>query len=173
MKALEQFSGALLDAWVVVDGRMKILQFNRVFYSLFPKNVARKLDGAKLGAALTFETQGAALDLAGDCMSRRSALRYDEIVGRVPGAPALHLIAAAAPLDAADGSVGGAILCLRDVTDEAQVQSKYKTMLDQEARQRELLEQQVRDTRGEMVQLSDRLSSVEAELLDYKKGLLV
>ncbi len=170
---LKALSGAFLDAYVVVDSAQQIIDFNRVFYSLFPRSVARKLKAERLDAVLKLELAGEPLDLASKCLETRGALRYDEIRGHIADSEPISLIAAASPLVAADESIDGVFLCLRNVTDEAQVQSKYRTMLDHEARQRELLEQRIRDTEAELVTIKDELNRVEEALRNYEKGLLI
>lgn len=170
---LKALSGALLDAYVVVDPTQQILDFNRVFYSLFPRSVARKLKAERLDSVLKLELAGEPLDLVSKCLETSSTLRYDEIRGHITDSEPISLIAAASPLLAEGDVVEGAFLCLRNVTDEAQVQSKYRTMLDHEARQRELLEQRIRDTEAELVTIKDELNRVEEALRNYEKGLLI
>jgi PAS domain-containing protein len=170
---LKTLSGAFLDAYVVVDPAQHILDFNRVFYSLFPRSVARKLKSERLESVLKLELAGEPLDLATKCLETRSTLRYDEIRGHITDSEPISLIAAASPLLTEDDGIEGVFLCLRNVTDEAQVQSKYRTMLDDEARQRELLEQRIRDTEAELVTIKDELNRVEEALRNYEKGLLI
>lgn len=173
LESVKQLSSSVLDAYALLDTQQNIVHFNQVFHSLFPRHVARKLKRAVLGDVLTLELNGEPFDLAGECMTSGNALRYDEIVGRLQDGRMLALIASAAPIFSRERVLAGVFVSLRNVTDEAQVQLKYKTMLEHEARQRELLTQEVRDAEAELVRMKDRLNAVESELRDYKKGLLL
>ena len=171
--ALKQLSAALLDAYAVLDLEQQIVDFNRVFYGLFPRHVARRLKQARLDEILMLSVDGRPLDLAKECTDRMAPLRYDEIVGQIVEGERLHLIASAVPLLTAEQTQVGVFLCLRNVTDEAQVQTKYKTMLEQEARERELLQQRVRDAEAELALTKDALNATEELLRGHQKGLLV
>lgn len=173
IESLKHASGALLDAYVVVDAERRITEFNRLFFALFPRSVARALKRHTLDDVLTLQLEGNSIDLLTRCLNDKASLRYDEVTGIIKDGETLSLIVSAAPIsDEADNLVG-AFLCLRNVTDEAQVQSKYKTMLEQEARERQLLEQRVQDAEAQLVTIKDQLNSVEDELRDHKKGLLL
>lgn len=171
--SLKQFSGAILDAFVVLDASEQILDFNGLFFGLFPRSVARGLKQTHFGDVLALELEGKSIDLVRRCMSEKATLRYDEVVGRIKDGEPVSLLAAAAPLLDRMQEVVGAFVCLRNVTDEAQVQLKYKTMLEHEARERELLQQRIHDAEAELVTVKDQLNGVEAELRNYKKGLLL
>jgi PAS domain-containing protein len=173
LELLDELSGGLLDAYCVVDTDQRIVSFNRPFFALFPRSVARRLKTLTLTEALRTTFANRPIDLAAECMESGTARRYDELVGHVGEAHERSLLGAAAPLRDRDGAIAGAFVCLRDVTDEAEVQSKYKTMLDQEAVERERLTRQVRESEAELVQLKDRLASVEGTLIQLKRGLLV
>lgn len=173
LESLKELSPGFLDAYVVVDGDQAIIDFNRVFYSLFPRSVARRLKRITLKDAIQLELAGHPLELAEDCMKNGSSLRYDEVIGYPEGGERINLIAAATPLRGPDGEVSGAFISLRNVTDEAQVQQKYRSMLDDEARERETLQKRILRAEAELVEVKDQLNGVEKELRDYKKGLLV
>jgi PAS domain-containing protein len=173
LDSLKQITPAVLDAYVLVDGEQRIVDFNRVFYSLFPRNVARQLKRLKLGEVITLRRGDQPIDLCAECMQKQAPLRYDEITGNVQDGDNIDLIAACVPVVSPTQLVEGAFVCLRNVTDEAQVQQKYKTMLEEEARARELLQQRIVDTEAELVTIKDTLNGVEKELLDFKKGLLI
>ena len=173
LHSLRELSLALLDAYVVVDPEQNVVDFNRSFYSLFPKNVARRLKRLKLAEILTVEVAGRPFDLAGECMEKGKPLRYDEVSGTIEGESMVSLIAAGVPITDENEQLCGAFLTFRNVTDEAHVQGKYKTMLEQEARAREILQQRVLDAEAELIRVKDQLGSVEQELLAHKKGLLI
>ncbi|MCA9562770.1 MAG: PAS domain-containing protein [Myxococcales bacterium] len=169
----KQLSGGLLDAFVLLGSDRKVLEFNRPFFALFPRSVARHLKKSSLDEVMTFLNAGEQLDLVGECQSRNAPVRYDEIVGQVKEGDEVHLIASAAPLQVEGEAEGFVFVSLRNVTDEAQVQTKYKTMLAEEARQRELLQQEIRQAQSELVRVKDALNEVEDELRAYQKGLLL
>jgi PAS domain-containing protein len=173
LEALKQLTGALLDAYAVVDTDLHIVDFNPSFYSLFPRHVARQLKRKSLDEVLSLELGGQPLDIAQDCMAKATQLRYDEVVGHVADGDPLDFIVAATPLLSRTQETEGAFVTLRNVTDEAQVQTKYKTMLDEEARERELLQRRIHDAETQLVEVKDQLAVVEQELLDFKKGLLI
>jgi PAS domain-containing protein len=174
LQSLKHLSGALLDAWVVVDRQQQVLDFNPLFRGLFPRGVARQLKRSRFPEVLRLELGGQPLDVVAECIQRETPLRYDEVLGRVAEDDvALALIVSAAPLVAPTGTVEGTFLTLRNVTDEAQVQVKYKSVLEAEARERELLQRRIVNTEAALVDVKDQLATVERELLDYKKGLLV
>ena len=171
--ALKQFSGAILDAYVVIDSSQRIVDFNGLFFGLFPRSVARGLRQSLLAEVLTLELEGNPIDLAEKCLNASSTVRYDEVVGRIKDAEPVSLIVAATPLVDQMQEVIGAVMGLRNVTDEAQVQLKYKTMLEHEAREREILQQRIHDAEAELVTVKDQLNGVEVELRNFKKGLLL
>ena len=171
--SLKQFSGAILDAYVVLDSSQRIVDFNGLFRGLFPRSVARGLKETHLSEVLTLELEGTPIDVAQKCTNESTTLRYDEVVGRIKDADPVSLIVAAVPLVDRMQEVIGAVMGLRNVTDEAQVQLKYRTMLEHEAREREILQQRIQDAEIELVTVKDQLNGIEAELRNYKKGLLL
>ena len=173
LDTLKTLSGAFLDGYVLLNRKQKLIDFNRVFHSYFPRNIARQLKRKTLAKVLTLELAGEPIDLPEQCMAKGKPLRYDEIIGRIGSDLTRNLLIAGVPLFNNKQEVTGAFVCLRDVTDEAQVQSKYKQMLDQEAHERELLQQRIQEAETELIQVKDHLNSVEKELIDYKKGLLI
>jgi hypothetical protein len=174
VQSLKHLSGALMDAWAVVDRDQQLLDFNSAFRGLFPRAVARQLKRSRFADVLALELGGQPLDVVAECMAREAPLRYDEVIGRVAeDDDTLALIVSAAPLIAPTQQVEGAFLTLRNVTDEAQVQVKYKSVLEEEARERELLQRRITSTEAALVDVKDQLATIERELLDYKKGLLV
>ncbi|MEL6181132.1 MAG: hypothetical protein AAFS10_19405, partial [Myxococcota bacterium] len=84
-----------------------------------------------------------------------------------------NLIAAGAPLLGRQGQPLGVLFVLRDVTDEAEVQTKYQQILTEEAQQREGLEEQLRRRTEELLEANDSLNAMQQELMAYKKGLRV
>lgn len=167
VKALQ---GAFLDAWVVVDRGRVMRAYNRPFFSLFPRRLARRLEGMALGDVLEFRFGAGAFDPVGECFASGRSVRYNEVEGVVVEREgALNFILAATPLSDGDG----ALLVLRDVTDEAQVQSKYKQMLRDEAEARAELEASLRRRTQALLEANDALNAMQAELVRCKKGLVL
>src|SRR5262249_31615152 len=135
----KQVSDVVIDSWFVCDAERNIVDFNRAFFSLLPRNIARGLKRKK-----GFE--GLQLNICKDrciaqqCWGDKKQVRLDEIEGRPAGAekPMRFILSAIPILDDAGNPVG-ALEIQRDVTDEAVVQVKYQEMLDHEARERERL----------------------------------
>ena len=77
------------------------------------------------------------------------------------------------PITDEAGNHVGALEIQRNVTDEAVVQVKYQEMLENEARERERLANQVRMRTKELLETNQLLLKTQKELLAYKKGLTV
>jgi PAS domain-containing protein len=179
MDALQQFiaqfkhvSDALIDSWFVVDNDRNIVDFNRTFFGMLPRNVARGLKGKKCYEVLE-------LNICKDqciahlCWRDKRQVRLDEIKGTVPGGEQgeMRFILSAIPIYDASGAQIGALEVQRNVTDEATVQVKYQEMLESEARERERLAQQIRARTKELLETNQTLLKIQKELLAYKKGL--
>lgn len=173
---LEQFKAAnevLIDSYFVVDHERNIVDYNRAFFSLFPRQVARGLKGRKCYEVLQLNIcKGRCI--AQQCWSERKQVRLDEIDGRPAGTEKqMRFILSAIPIYDEHGQVVGALEMQRDVTDEAMVQVKYQEMLEHEARERERLIGQIRARTRELVETHQALARAQKELLAFKKGLLV
>jgi len=166
-------SDAIIDSWFVCDHERNIVEFNRAFFSLLPRNVARGLKGKKCYEVLQLNICKDRC-IAQQCWNEKKQLRLDEIDGQPSGAekPMRFILSAIPILDDAGNAVG-ALEIQRDVTDEAVVQVKYQEMLDTEARERERLAQQIRSRTKELLESNQTLLRVQKELLAYKKGLTI
>lgn len=177
VEALRALQGALLDAWVVVraEAPRSVVAYNRPFFAMLPRRVARRLEERPLTEVMHFELAHQPLDLAEACLEQGRAVRYDEVHGHAQGegGDQFNLIAAAAPLIGGQGLPVGVLVVLRDVTDEAQVQTKYQQMLSDEAERRAGLEEALRRRTQELLAANDSLNAMQRELMDYKKGLLL
>ena len=169
---LRRIGGALTDAYVVVDAERRVVDFNRHYFSLFPRHQARKLKGGhccqflKLGICENGEC------LARRCMRENQAVRYDEIPAfRVDdeGHEAARFIVSGAPLGSS--APLGALLMLRDVSDAADVQRKYKEILETEAKEKERLKEEIFRKTKELMDTNLELNRVQKELMGFKKGL--
>jgi PAS domain-containing protein len=174
---IAQFKSTLdviVDSWFIVDNERNIVEFNRAFFSLLPRSVARGLKGKKCYDVINLNICAESC-IAGQCWKDKRQVRLDEITGKIPGGdqPEMRFILSAVPIYDANGTQIGALEMQRNVTDEAMVQVKYQEMLETEARERERLAQQIRARTKELLDTNQMLLRVQKELLGYKKGLMM
>ena len=178
--ALQQFltefkrvASAIVDSYFVVDTERRIVDFNRAFFALLPRQVARGLKGKRCYEVIELNICKTEC-IAQQCWADNRHVRLDEISGSVVGeAGKLRFILSAVPITDERGSCVGALEIQRNVTDEAVVQVKYQEMLETEARERERLANQVRARTKELLETNQLLLKTQKELLAYKKGLTV
>jgi len=174
---LEEFkrvSNAIVDSYFVVDNDRNIVDFNRAFYAMLPRQVARGLKGKKCYDVLELNICKDNC-IAQQCWENNRHVRLDEITGNIVGdadGQQMRFILSAVPVTDGDGKPLGAVEIQRNVTDEAVVQVKYQEMLENEARERERLAQQIRTRTKELLETNQRLLKTQKELLAYKKGLI-
>ncbi|MBL4637388.1 MAG: PAS domain-containing protein [Kofleriaceae bacterium] len=170
---LKQVAPALIDSYFIVDAERKIIEFNRAFYAMFPRQVARGLKNKVYSGVIELNI--------GTCIveqrwTENRHVRLDEISGTIIGdaeAQQMKFILSALPItDGAQQHVG-ALVILRNVTDEAEVQVKYQEMLETEAQERERLATQIRTRTKELLETNHLLLRTQKELLSYKKGLML
>jgi PAS domain-containing protein len=167
-------SDAIIDSWFIIDTDRNIVDFNRAFFGMLPRAVARGLKGKKCYEVLELNICKEAC-IAQQCWREHKQVRLDEINGRVPGADSgeLRFILSGMPIYDQSGNPVGALEIQRNVTDEATVQVKYQEMLETEARERERLAAQIRSRTKELLDTNQTLLKVQKELLGYKKGLML
>src|SRR6478735_341742 len=178
--ALQQFltefkrvSGALVDSYFIVDTERRIVDFNRAFFALLPRQLARGLKGKRCYEVIELNICKSEC-IAQQCWAGNRHVRLDEISGSIVGeAQKLRFILSAVPITDEQGNHVGALEIQRNVTDEAVVQVKYQEMLETEARERERLANQVRARTKELLETNQLLLKTQKELLAYKKGLTV
>ncbi len=178
--ALQQFltefkrvASAIVDSYFVVDTERRIVDFNRAFFALLPRQVARGLKGKRCYEVIDLNICKTEC-IAQQCWADNRHVRLDEISGSVVGeAQKLRFILSAVPITDERGNHVGALEIQRNVTDEAVVQVKYQEMLETEARERERLANQVRMRTKELLETNQLLLKTQKELLAYKKGLAV
>ena len=179
--ALEQFvaqfkqtvGDAFIDSWFIVDNERTIVDFNRAFFSLLPRQAARGLKGKKCFEVLELDICKERC-IAEQCWQSKRQVRLDEINGKpVQTEQPMRFVLSAIPILDDAGNQVGALEIQRNVTDEAVVQTKYQEMLDTEARERERLQQQIRTRTKELLDTNQILLRVQKELLNYKRGLTV
>ncbi len=178
--ALQQFlaewkrvSSAIVDSYFVIDHERRIVDFNRAFFALLPRHLARGLKGKRCYELIELNICSNAC-IAQQCWSDSRHVRLDEISGNVVGdTQKLRFILSAVPITDENGIHVGALEIQRNVTDEAVVQVKYQEMLENEARERERLANQIRARTKELLETNQLLLETQKELLAYKKGLAV
>ena len=178
--ALQQFltefkrvASAIVDSYFVVDTERRIVDFNRAFFALLPRQVARGLKGKRCYEVLDLNICKSEC-IAQQCWADGRHVRLDEISGSIAGeAKKLRFILSAVPITDEHGNHVGALEIQRNVTDDAAVQVKYQDMLETEARERERLANQVRMRTKELLETNQLLLKTQKELLAYKKGLAV
>jgi PAS domain-containing protein len=169
----KQFSDVLIDSYFICDSERNIVDFNRAFFSLLPRNVARGLKGKKCYDVLALNICKDRC-IAQQCWQDSKQVRLDEIDGQPPGAEKPYrFILSAIPILDEHGKPVGALEIQRDVTDEAEVQVKYQEMLDNEARERERLANQIRMRTKDLMETNQALLKLQKDLRTYRKGLLI
>ncbi len=166
---------AVVDSYFIVDNERRIVDFNRAFYAMLPRQVARGLKGKHCYDVLELNICKSDC-IAEQCWRNERHVRLDEISGHVakdPERKEMRFILSAVPITDAEGNKIGALEIQRNVTDEAEVQVKYQDMLESEARERERLANQIRTRTRELLETNQLLLKTQKELLAYKKGLVV
>lgn len=170
----KRVASAIVDSYFVVDKDRRIVDFNRAFYALLPRQVARGLKGKKCFEVIELNICKNEC-IAEQCWRDNRHVRLDEIDGTIIGdseAQQLRFILSAVPVTNQNGENVGALEIQRNVTDEAVVQVKYQEMLETEARERERLANQIRARTKELLETNQLLLKTQKELLAYKKGLV-
>src|SRR5215468_5303513 len=135
MSALDNFisqfklvSDVIIDSYFICDNDRNIVEFNRAFFSLLPRNIARGLKGKKCYDVLALNICKDRC-IAQQCWQDKKQVRLDEIVGQPAGADKpMRFILSAIPIYDDKGNHVGALELQRDVTVEAEVQVKYQEM---------------------------------------------
>jgi PAS domain-containing protein len=175
LQEFKRFAPAIVDSYFVVDRERRIVDFNRAFYALLPRQMARGLKGKKCYEVIELNICRDNC-IAQQCWRDSRHVRLDEINGAIVGdadAKKLRFILSAIPITDDTGQHVGALEIQRNVTDEAEVQGKYQEMLENEARERERLATQIRARTRELLETNQLLLKTQKELLAYKKGLVV
>jgi|SoiMethySBSTD1v2_1073268.scaffolds.fasta_scaffold249830_3 PAS domain-containing protein len=175
LQEFKRVAPAIVDSYFVVDHERRIVDFNRAFFAMLPRQMARGLKGKKCYEVLELNICRDNC-IAQQCWRDSRHVRLDEISGVIVGdaeAKKLRFILSAIPITDENGQHVGALEIQRNVTDEAEVQVKYQEMLETEARERERLATQIRARTKELLETNQLLLKTQKELLAYKKGLVV
>jgi PAS domain-containing protein len=175
LQEFKRIAPAIVDSYFVVDRERRIVDFNRAFFAMLPRQMARGLKGKHCYEVLELNICRESC-IAMQCWRDNRHVRLDEISGTVIGdaaAAKLRFILSAIPITDESGNQVGALEIQRNVTDEAEVQVKYQEMLESEARERERLATQIRARTRELLETNQLLLKTQKELLAYKRGLVV
>jgi PAS domain-containing protein len=173
LSEFKRVASAIVDSYFIVDTERRIVDFNRAFFAMLPRQVARGLKGKRCFEVLEHNICRSEC-IAQQCWNDNRHVRLDEISSKILGEPEakdLRFILSAVPISDEHGQHVGALEIQRNVTDEAVVQVKYQEMLETEARERERLANQIRARTKELLETNQLLLKTQKELLAYKKGL--
>ena len=167
VEALRILGPAFLDAWYVVDEQDRIIDYNAAFHALFPRAMARKLKGMTCRDVMMLPP------CAGRrCLRETSAAsgpcRMDEIEAEV-GDERLRLIVSAVAVPLAGGKTG-ALIVLRNVTDDARVQAQYQHLLDSAKEEKRELEEKLSVRTRDLLAANSELNRLEREVARLKRG---
>ena len=170
---LRGITNIIIDSYFILDAQRTILDFNRAFFALVPRDIGRSLRGKKCYEVLQLEICKERC-IAEQCWKMGQHIRLDEIQGQVVKSDRkLSFILSALPFFNEDGSPQGALVIQRNVTDEAQVQLKYQEMLETEKREHERLTHLIRLRTKDLLETSQQLLEVQRELMAFKRGRIV
>lgn len=173
LEKIRLVAGVIIDSYFVVDAERNIIDFNTAFFSMLPRSLGRGLRGKKCYDVLELEICRDRC-IAEQCWKAKQQVRLDEIKGKVAKSDRkLSFILSALPFYKEDGSVEGAMVVHRNVTDEALVQSKYQDMFENEKRDRERLMHMIRSRTKDLLETSQQLLGVQRELQAFRRGRIV
>jgi PAS domain-containing protein len=174
LNEFKRVAPAIVDSYFIVDSERRIVDFNRAFYAMLPRQMARGLKGKHCYEVVELNICRDNC-IAVQCWRDSRHVRLDEISGIIVGeteANRMRFILSAIPITDEAGNHVGALEIQRNVTDEAEVQVKYQEMLESEARERERLATQIRSRTRELLETNQLLLKTQKELLAYKRGLV-
>ncbi len=114
-----------LDAFCVVDTSNTVVDFNEAFTELTGESYRKVLKIGDFCTLLTTQFCPAECP-AHQAISQNKPVRIDEIKGRSKSFPELQMILAAVPIQNSAGQAIGALLTIRNVTAESELQKKYE-----------------------------------------------
>lgn len=167
LEALKILGPAFIDAWYVVDDQDRIIDYNPAFHALFPRAVARKLKGLSCREASPLGPCSAQGCLRERCAAS-GALRLDELEAQL-AEEKLRLIISAVPLPLGEGRMG-ALIVLRNVTDDARVQSQYQRLIDGAQNEMQDLEDRIDARTRDLLAANAELNRLEREIARLKRG---
>ena len=165
-EALKLIGPAIADAWCVIDSNDRVVEFNSAFFALLPKPLARKvrelccrdfleLDACAHGRCLRLECEAAGV------------LQPAEMDARVGGVP-LRLIVSGSRVTL-PGNTLGMLLILRNVTDEAAIQSRYQALVSETETERRALNALVEERSRTLLAANEALTRLEETLAERER----
>lgn len=167
LEAFKLVSEVVFDAYFITDSEGNITEYNRMFYSLFPRAVARKLKGQPITAVMEIP-----IDIVSDTIKQNTHMRFDEIAANVPDQQEYRFILSSMPLMGDDDTLTGVLVLMRNVTDEAMVQLKYQEMLETEEKQREILKDELKRRTESLVAIGQKYFALKEKIRQRAKGQL-
>lgn len=167
IEKIRAVAAAIVDPWFVVDEADKVIAYNDAFYGVFPPPVARKLSTKTCREVAEIPACATDTCLRRACVAE-GAMRLDEVEVKIAGA-ARQMILSAAPVSLGDG-VQGALIVLRDVSDEARVQREYQRLREQVTRLERELEERVAARTRDLLAANAELNRLERELARLRRG---
>lgn len=166
----KRYASGIIDAYLIVDRELAVVDFNPLFYQMLPKALARGLKRRRYTEVLQLDI-GGDKDIAAACIESGKTMRFDEVRAVIDDKE-LILIVSATPFPVTDLNTNdGALILIRDVTDEAAIQNKYKQMLEIEANEKAKLAYKITEKSKHLLEANERLNRLQLELMEYKKGL--
>ena len=170
LDSVKAVAGVLVDSYFVVDARKAIVDYNRAFHSMLPRSVARGLKGKKCHEVLQLSICQENC-IAEQCWKAKKGVRLDEIQGHVAKTEKqLTFILSSLPFFDDRGQVQGALVVHRNVTDEAQIQQKYQELLENADRERETLDQTLRERTEALINANKQLLNAQRQLLELRRS---
>lgn len=199
---LAAFEQIIIDPFYVVDANHAIVHFNQLFFSMMPRGVSRGLKGKSSRDIVELELPGDKETIEMIAWSSGRHTRLNEISGRIAKdsskrnfiVSAFPVFSSSDPIRLADRSSSpsgeaksplgetnaqdnavalGAMILLRDVSDEADVQLKYQQMLDNSQMQAKQLEELVRTRSQALVEANKKLIIARKDLIAFRRGRFI
>ena len=170
LSLLEIIASALPDGALVIDREQRIILHNRVFAGWYPKPVARKLATIPCHEAICLSSCEEHGCVAKQCMDM-GRVRYDEVDAKLSGVEEHRkVIVSGGGIPGPKGRVDHAMVIIRDVTDEANVQVKYQTMLESTARERAAIQMALRERTARLVEVATALADLRELTVELQRG---
>ncbi len=166
-----QFADVLIDSYFIIDLEHNIVDFNKTFHSILPRQAARNLKGKKCYDVLKLDICQANC-IARECWKQDRSVRLDEINGRVATEEQqFRFILCAIPIRNNNGELIGAMEMQRNVTDEAMVQVKYQQLMDFQSAKQKKLEDDLQERTQQLLEASRKLQAARHDLIRAKTEL--
>jgi len=170
-RGLSAFAEVIIDSYFAINLQHDIVDFNRPFLAMLPRSVGRNLKTKKCHEVLNLSICKERC-IAKQCWQAGRQVRLDEITGTIAGeSEELRFILSAMPLRDDAGGIVGAMVVMRNVTDEAMVQIKYQNQMEASVRQMKAIEETLKTRTRRLLEVSRRLYSTQQELLRAKTEL--